>query len=40
MKTGDTVRLADGRSLVLGKLIKSGEPGSVYLLPGSPAQDG
>ena len=38
MKTGDTVWLADGRTLVLGTLIKSGGAGSVYLLPGSPAQ--
>ena len=38
MKTGETVWLADGRTLVLGALIKSGGAGSVYLLPGSPAQ--
>ena len=35
---GDTVWLDGARSLVLGKLIKSGGAGSVYLLPGSPAQ--
>ena len=35
---GDTVWLDGKRSLVLGKLIKSGGAGSVYLLPGSPAQ--
>ena len=38
MKTGETVWLADGRTLVLGALIKSGGAGSVYPLPGSPAQ--
>ena len=38
MKPGDTIALADGRSLQLGKLIKSGGAGSVYMLPGSPAQ--
>ena len=35
---GDTVWLDGKRSLALGKLIKSGGAGSVYLLPGSPAQ--
>ena len=38
MKPGDTIVLEDGQALVLGKLIKSGGAGSVYLLPGSPAQ--
>lgn len=35
---GDSVWLDGKRSLVLGKLIKSGGAGSVYLLPGAPAQ--
>lgn len=35
---GDSVWLDGQRSLVLGKLIKSGGAGSVYLLPGAPAQ--
>lgn len=35
---GDTVWLDGQQSLTLGKLIKSGGAGSVYLLPGSPAQ--
>lgn len=35
---GDSVWLDGKGSLVLGKLIKSGGAGSVYLLPGAPAQ--
>lgn len=35
---GDTIWLDGKRSLLLGKLIKSGGAGSVYLLPGAPAQ--
>ena len=35
---GDTIWLDGKNSLTLGKLIKSGGAGSVYLLPGSPAQ--
>lgn len=35
---GDTIWLDGKHSLTLGKLIKSGGAGSVYLLPGSPAQ--
>ena len=35
---GQTIWLDGKHSLTLGKLIKSGGAGSVYLLPGSPAQ--
>ena len=37
-RSGDTVVSGDGRKLALGKLVKSGGAGSVYLLPGSPNQ--
>ncbi len=37
-QTGTSVRSSDGRSLVLGKLIKSGGAGAVYLLPQAPTQ--
>jgi hypothetical protein len=36
--SGSKVRASDGRGLVLGKLLKSGGAGSVYLLPESPRQ--
>lgn len=37
-RSGETVVSSDGRRLALGKLVKSGGAGSVYLLPGSPQQ--
>ncbi|KKO62105.1 hypothetical protein VM94_04179 [Janthinobacterium sp. KBS0711] len=38
LSPGGKIWLDKVRSLVLGKLIKSGGAGSVYLLPGAPAQ--
>jgi DNA-binding helix-hairpin-helix protein with protein kinase domain len=38
LSPGGKIWLDKARSLVLGKLIKSGGAGSVYLLPGAPAQ--
>ncbi len=37
-QTGTSVRSSDGRKLVLGKLLKSGGAGGVYLLPQAPTQ--
>ncbi|MGK5037796.1 hypothetical protein [Janthinobacterium sp. LB3P118] len=38
LSPGGKIWLDKARSLVLGKLVKSGGAGSVYLLPGAPAQ--